>query len=294
MFETAGLPFWELHFDKSGKLLKHVGAIPPQITDLFVFAHGWNNDYNDAKDLYDVFFEQLAQAVVEHGAKPDVQIGLAGVFWPAMLWPGDEPPLATTRTPMFGPVERDWSDELKTAFDGIEERAAIDRMREMIDKRPSHPEAITEFRTLLRKLAPEGTAEFDDLAALAPEDAPHQPGFPEALSKLWEGAREAVRLAAYVEVARRAIAVGERGLAPFLPTLPDSMRVHLLGHGFGSGLVGAAVSGAVPNVHSLFLMGVEENVEAASGLKLRPVFDQHADPLDPEVARAVLAAAGVA
>ena len=292
MFETAGLPFWELHFDKSGKLLKHVGPIPSHITDLFVFAHAWNNDYNDAKDLYDVFFEQLAQELVEHGAKPDIHPGLVGVFWPSMLWPGDEPPLETTGTPIFGPVEHHWSEELKKAFDTKQERAAIDRMRTMIETRPTHPEAVAEFRALLRNLAPEGTAEVGDLASLAPSDAPGEPGFPEALSKLWEGAKEAIRLTSYVEVARRSIVVGERGLAPFLATLPAGMRVHLLGHGFGSGLVGAAASGS-KNVRSLFLMGVEENVEATSGLQLRPVFDPHADPLDHAVARAALKAAGV-
>lgn len=293
MFEIAGLPFWELHFDKSGRLLKHVGAIPAQITDLFVFAHAWNNDYNDAKDLYDVFFEQLAQALVHDGAKADVQVGLVGVFWPSVVWPGDEPVLETTGTPMFGPVERDWSEELKTAYEGPTERAAIDKMRTLIDKRSSHPEAVTQFRELLRVLGPEGVPELEDLASLAPSEAPGQPGFPEALERLWQGAKEAVRMTTYVEMARRAMAIGEVGLGPFLATLPGTLHVHLLGHGFGAGLVGSAARSGGPRVRSLFLMGVNGDGDAPSGLGFDPVIERHADMTDPEVGHAALRAAGI-
>ena len=67
-----------------------------------------------------------------------------------MLWPGDEPPLETTGTPIFGPVEHHLS-EVKKAFDTKQERAAIDRMRTMIETRPTHPEAVAEFRALLRR-----------------------------------------------------------------------------------------------------------------------------------------------
>jgi hypothetical protein len=218
MTETAGLQFWEVHFDLSGKLLKHVGAIPPQVTDVFLFAHAWNNDYNDAKTLYDVFFGHLAEELVEHGAKPDIQIGLAGVFWPSMLWPGDEPSIATTGDPMFGPVERDWTEELKTAFATVEERAAIDRIRAMVDARPSDPNAVEEFRGMLRTLCPEGVYEFEDLAALAPADAPEQPGFPEALSDLWNGAQEKLSDSRYMprwRAARRWSA--SRALLLFFP-----------------------------------------------------------------------------
>ena len=293
MLEIAGLPFWELHFDKTGKLLKHVGAIPAQITDLFLFAHAWNNDYNDAKDLYEVFFEQLAEALVEHGAKPDIQIGAAGVYWPSMLWPGDEPRLETTGTPMFGPVERDWSEELKTAYDRPDERAAIDRMRELIDQRPSHPEAIAEFKLLLRTLAPNGSAHVEDLTSLAPDHAPTELGLPHSLTRLWHGAKEAVRVTSYAEMAARADNVGQTGLGTFLETLSDELRVHLLGFGFGSRLVASSVKTQRPNVRSLFLMGVDSATDVPAESKLQPVINNHRDVLDHEVARAALVAAGV-
>jgi hypothetical protein len=292
MPETAGLPFWELHFDKSGKLLKHVGAIPSQITDLFVFAHPWNNDYNDAKDLYNVFFEHLAEELVEHGAKPDIQVGLAGVFWPSVLWPGDEPPLETTGTPMFGPVERHWSEEVKTAYEGVDERAAIDRMRELIEQRTSHPDAIAQFKILLGALAPAGKAQIEDLAALAPADASSQTGYPQAVSRLWHGAEQAIRLTVYAEMEARAHVVGENGLGAFLATLPDTIRVHLMGFQSGSSLVLSALRSERPNVHSLFLMGLD-NADGLPQTKPAPVIDTHADILDHQVARAALAAAGI-
>jgi hypothetical protein len=92
----AGLPFWEIDFDAEGDpdpgrratLLREV----PQrgITDLFVFAHGWNNDPVIARKLYDGFFSVLAQQHTAHPPQDAATIGLAGVMWPAERW-SDEP-----------------------------------------------------------------------------------------------------------------------------------------------------------------------------------------------------------
>jgi len=58
MKTIASVPVFEIEFDKNGKLFS-----PPQltqlqghlksagVTDLIVFAHGWNNDMADARDL---------------------------------------------------------------------------------------------------------------------------------------------------------------------------------------------------------------------------------------------------
>ena len=83
MPEIAGLPFRELHLDQTGQITKHVGPFPPHITDVLVFAHGWNNDYNDAHDLHNNFFEKMVEVLLQHTAKAAVRPGLIGVFWPS-------------------------------------------------------------------------------------------------------------------------------------------------------------------------------------------------------------------
>ena len=65
MGEIAGLPYWELTFDdkgrpNAGEADTLVAAAPALgITDLLVFAHGWNNDRAQASGLYRRFFEQV-------------------------------------------------------------------------------------------------------------------------------------------------------------------------------------------------------------------------------------------
>ncbi|HEV7653820.1 MAG TPA: serine-threonine protein kinase [Mycobacteriales bacterium] len=89
----AGLPFWQLTFDADGdqdagerdRFLAELGA--SGVTDLIVFAHGWNNDRGVATRLYERFFGVLAAQLPVTQART---IGLAGVFWPSQRW-SDEP-----------------------------------------------------------------------------------------------------------------------------------------------------------------------------------------------------------
>ena len=277
MNEIAGLPFWELHFNESGVLTKRVSPIPPQITDLFVFAHGWNNDYTDAKDLHENFFEQLAASLVEEEPRQGVRVGLVGVYWASALWPDEEPPLVeTTGFPMFGPVDRDWTVELKKAFGTPEQRAALDRMRELVDERPANPDSVTEFRRLLATIGPGvEDLDFEALADTAPAERVDETPLPESIIRLWRGAKEAVRVTSYATMRARATVAGELGLRKFIQALRPEVRVHLIGHGLGSRLVAAAVGEGLQNVSSLVLLD-ESRGEAG----------------DPEIVSKVLAAAG--
>ncbi len=61
-------------------------------TDIFLFSHGWNNDWKTATDLYDGFLSGYAQMQREHkltSSRP-FQPLLIGIFWPsiALVSPG--------------------------------------------------------------------------------------------------------------------------------------------------------------------------------------------------------------
>lgn len=94
MAEIAGLPFWELVFDADGDqdgpardaVLAEVRD--RGITDLVVFAHGWNTEPEAARRLYEAFFGLLAGQL--NRAVGPVTVGLAGVVWPSARW-SDEP-----------------------------------------------------------------------------------------------------------------------------------------------------------------------------------------------------------
>lgn len=102
----AGSPFWEIEFDVQGdpdpdRRATFVAEVPHRgVTDLFVFAHGWNNDPVTARRLYDGFFGLLAQ---QHAAHPGpATIGLAGVVWPAQRWSDEPIPDFTPTGPVLG------------------------------------------------------------------------------------------------------------------------------------------------------------------------------------------------
>src|SRR5688572_7700974 len=99
MKSIAGIPVFEVEFDKSGKLfaaaqlkelIDHVGA--SGVTDLIVFAHGWNNDTKDARDLYTRYFDEVGQLL--RSGQPASLAGrvFAGgvVLWPSKRFTEEE------------------------------------------------------------------------------------------------------------------------------------------------------------------------------------------------------------
>ena len=92
MDEIAGLPFWETRFDSDGTADPALRDLPAAIagrgvTDLVLFAHGWNSDPRVSRRLYQRFFGLLAE---QAGLVGQARLGLAGVLWPARRW-SDEP-----------------------------------------------------------------------------------------------------------------------------------------------------------------------------------------------------------
>ena len=63
--EIAGRPHWEVGFDEQGRadqgdVAALLGELPGKdLTDLLVFAHGWNSDRGQARRLYQLYFQQV-------------------------------------------------------------------------------------------------------------------------------------------------------------------------------------------------------------------------------------------
>jgi hypothetical protein len=89
-------------------------------------------------------------------------------------------------------------------------------------------------------------------------------GLGNPFAKLWDGAKDALRIATYWQMKNRAAVVGTQGLGAALQRLArdaPGVRVHLLGHSFGARLVsfslcglGDSFPGASSPVKSLFLL----------------------------------------
>ena len=74
-----------------------------------------------------------------------------------------------------------------------------------------------------------------------------------AWNSIWDGAKEAARVATYWQMKKRAGVVGFNGLGPLLARLRGArpgLRIHLLGHSFGARLISFALEKLPPGPNS--------------------------------------------
>jgi len=193
----AGLPFWQLTFDKDGDtdpaatatIIGEVAAAG--ITDLVMFSHGWNSSQDTARRLYTRFFETMAPQLGQ--ATRPVTAGLVGVFWPSQRWSDEPIPDFAARDagggsgggggaalePAAGGVvlsdpslDAATLEELKALFPAG--AAELDRMAELLAGEPTE-EAARDFLSQMRKFAAATAAGFDDGEGEKPADTGTEP-----------------------------------------------------------------------------------------------------------------------
>ncbi|QKV95816.1 serine-threonine protein kinase [Streptomyces sp. NA02950] len=268
-------PYWELRFDADGDVdTRQRDRLTEQveqqgITDLVVFAHGWNNDRAMATALYERFFAPFPGLL---GKAAGVRLGYAGVMWPSMRFtdeavPAFPPTAAAGAEPGLDEGTR---GALETVFPGRGQMVA--RLAQLLAERPERASALDEFTVLVRGLArvPEGSGaalyapdvDGDELPAMLGEEGTaycelfatalaeaeeRGPGlFGGGFGGLWDGARELLRQTTYYAMKRRAGTVGRDGLGPALGAVAagrPGVRIHLVGHSFGGRLVSYALGG---------------------------------------------------
>ena len=292
MSEIAGSPLWRVTFGKDGAMLGATPAdvaadiVAANIDDLFVFAHGWNNDTAAAEDLFQVMFAQMAQLSASAPA-PLANIGFVGVFWPSIWFP--EPPTSSAGTVAAAVASgkpgqadsavsgADIAAALTPAYDDPAQKAALASMGALVDAGIAAATAgttaettqqanVAAFHSQLPSIvsaptqaafdggeaslvyAEDGQAAYTSIAAVmgsAPPSGDEQ-SIGSVFATVWNGAKDALRAASYLEMKTRAGTIGQTGLAPLLTALraaSATIRVHLIGHSFGARLVSFSVAG---------------------------------------------------
>ncbi|MGW7433830.1 serine-threonine protein kinase [Streptomyces sp. NPDC054861] len=283
---AAAEPYREIIFDKDGDGVAGqrealAGLAARGVTDLVVFAHGWNNTPSTARGLFQAFFAPFPALL-----RPGARVAYVGVAWPSVMFT-DEP---------IPDVEA-----VAAAHPGKEAVAA--RLGVLLREQPDDEAAFAEFGLLLRELTgvgsdpgaagrrftepPDGSGgaeasegpevpdfllgdpvavcamfvdAMEEAAGPGSVPAPREAAFGGGLGRYWKGAREALRQATYYTMKRRAGTVGERGLGPLIGALARSspgLRIHLVGHSMGARLVAFALRGlpaGAGNVRSLTLL----------------------------------------
>ena len=180
------IPMFEVQFDKDGNrvtptqeqdIINALTAPGNAFTDVVVMSHGWNNDMDEARELYKNFFNSLEQ--VFPGA---VGKTLAiGVLWPSKrfadsdLIPGgaasaDSDPIADST--LLARLE-----DLKGLFDDPDAAQVLDQVKALVNGLHSDTSKQNQFVTLLAALVDknsdpaqrtpdEGTTSISDRAKL--------------------------------------------------------------------------------------------------------------------------------
>ena len=182
MKTIASLPVVEVEFDKNGKLFNAAqlaelqGLVKDQaVTDLIVFAHGWNNDIADARDLYTRFFTEVGNAVTK-GDIPALagrKFAAAVTLWPSKkftdseLIPGggaaslskDEIKVVKARLNDF---TKDFVRLGKAQPASAATKKKVERAKALLPKLETDEKAQEQFVKIVRSLLSEKSAEKDD------------------------------------------------------------------------------------------------------------------------------------
>jgi len=258
------------------------GIAAASATDLFVISHGWNNDKQEARDLYSAFFT-TSQALVSAGT---VTVPAARkMFVVAVLWPSarfvDSSEIPGGAAAAIDPailVVQQQLRVLRAAFEGNPAaQASIDVALAAAANLDFDLNAADAFVNALNALPTTDDEEHDtittavssaveatqhgsssapsnvltSLATLPPPNAPSiatgddTGGATGIFDNIKAGALSLASLFTYKTMKERAGVVGRAGLAPVLGkirTAYPSLRIHLAGHSFGARLVTSAAN----------------------------------------------------
>lgn len=287
----SDVPFYVIPFDKRGlcqgpETRRHLldALASGGFSDVFLFSHGWNNDWSAAIEHYESFITGYMKMRRDRGLP--VPAGykplLVGIFWPsaALVFTAKE------KGPQFAAGQPEAVDEAIA-----EERREVEELAAELD--PAQAATLYELaqKTKLtedeaRRLA-EVVADFygrgdDELGtdtAVDPEElleiwrrAPAEtdelaehiaggPGFGPAGAGSFLSAldpRQIIRIATVLQMKDRAGKVGASGVHELLRDIlaSDDARVHLIAHSYGGKLLlSATCAGALPRkVQSMLLL----------------------------------------
>ena len=200
--------------------------------------------------------------------------------------------VAKATVPVKTAAPHEINTELKKTYEDPRQQTLIDELTAMLDEQPEDEGAINEFRSKLAQLLASEPADGRDKQQ--PDDGESgivdlndakwrqllnevggnaeqrgaakggTVGLGNNFKKLWNGAKDVLRIGTYWQMKKRAGVVGRDGLGVVIGRLGQeapNVRVHLLGHSFGARVVSFSLAGlpetmtgAKSPVKSLFLL----------------------------------------
>lgn len=288
------IPFYIITFDENGictspATLDLLVEATAAATDVFLFSHGWNNDWQAATSAYDSFaahYVQLRQARWDPPARAYAPV-LVGVFWPSaiLVWPDERAPDIAGGNDDVA-AGRQARDEVAVLAAGMTADQAT-RFYQLSERDGLTESEGRELAALLAPLLAAGPDELGPVAAPSAEelmgvwsevgrrlhggdsaqaggfihDAAHGGAAPQAAGFFdWLKPRDIIRATTVLMMKDRAGRVGGAGVATMLRLIIGSSadsRVHMIGHSYGGKVVlSALANGEEPSrqVESVLLL----------------------------------------
>ena len=174
MQQLAEFPYFEVQFDRQGRvhdraavdaLLDFLGQ--GGATDLFVLAHGWNNDMADARALYANYVGRMRELFnAGHGQGVEARSSaVLGVLWPSKKF-ADEALIpsgaASAGSVVSDTLLRKQIDDLRGVFSGPDADAKLEQAKALVPKLEDSTTARRQFADLLRAVVPRDAADAED------------------------------------------------------------------------------------------------------------------------------------
>ena len=245
-------------------------------SDIFIFSHGWNNDWTVATGRYEHFMNGYMKMRSDHALPMPASYRplLVGVFWPstALVFTEEEKgPQIAAGNPEA--VDEAVAEERRQLRELADEMSVDDARRfyELMQKgeltteealelariaRPIYHETDEELQvgapiteeeivTLWAAASPKPPNELDDFGTVggaAAGAAPQAAGLGDLVRRL--DPRNVLRTLTVYQMKDRAGTVGAQGVGPLLRDLlsAGNARVHMIGHSYGGKVVLSAVS----------------------------------------------------
>ncbi len=293
-------PWFVIPFDKNGvceapltygRLINDTAD--GRFSDVFVFSHGWNNDWKRAIENYERFIEGMVVHRRKHGLKvrEDYKPLLVAIFWPSidLVLPWEKAPGMAGATPNGGDLQVDDESRQIQEIAGELKSNQVARFYELVrsGERINRDQALELAEMLLAQFQAQsdevlgsetGKASSEDLVRVwsrlqetseaSVVDGSWGTAEGEGVGPMSAGGfgfdpRDILRLITVYKMKDRAGTVGALGVGPLVRDLlrATEARLHLVGHSYGCKvLLSALCSAELPrSAESLLLLQAAVN-----------------------------------
>jgi hypothetical protein len=177
MADLSGFTYCEVQFTRDGVVFdeNEVTALldtldAQDITDLVAISHGWNNDMNDARNLYATLFGNVA-ALNAAGQGPGLgsrRLAVLGVLWPSKKFAESTVIASGAAALDDDTVAIQTATQLNLLAEALDDPAAtrkIEQAKRLIPRIENDPAAKRQFADLIRSVLPKNAVDDEDASS---------------------------------------------------------------------------------------------------------------------------------